>query len=197
MAKIRTFFNNTLALAIVLALALGAVWFFRGRFQIDRPVAQEPPASPAPDQPVTPTPATEPKPTITPTQPAAGIPPDDLPDPTWTPAIVLPDATSPPTPTFVPTPTATPINPKEETILELKSLAGQLALSPDGQELAFVQSSQDLSRSELWKLNLPEQKSILLSESANFPKWSSDGQTILFERWYWGNCSGRLFRSLL
>jgi Tol biopolymer transport system component len=191
--RIQSFLSNFTTLVLLLALVLGLVLFFS---RIAQRPAQAPDSEPTPSpletatllpdtkEQATPGPAftAEVDPTLT-AVPAE--PQDDRPEPTWTPVIILPDATSPPDPTPVPTPTATPINPGEELLLELKSLAGQLAISPDDQEIAFNQLSPDRSQNQLWKFHLTDKQLTKLSEFGGIPEWSPDGQAITFLRRYW------------
>ncbi len=185
MEKIKDFFSNAVTLALLLVLGIGAILFLSNRSQNDELTAQTTKPTPTPIVEKTSlTPTIEKKVTPTPTVDTT-IPEDDRPEPTWTPVIVLPDATSPPDPTPIPTPTATPVNPKEEILLKLESLAGQLAISVNDQDIAFNQLSADGSRNQLWKFNLLNKQLTRLSEFGGIPQWSPDGQAITFLRRYW------------
>jgi dipeptidyl aminopeptidase/acylaminoacyl peptidase len=195
--RIQSLFSKVLLLVLLLALAIGLVFLLSNPSQnegrTNQPSVQAFDSnSPLPTPTLaigkeTQSPVDEKAtstPTVTPPTTTSDLP-DDVLEPTWTSAIVLPEGTSPPRPTPLSTPTATPVNPKEELLVELQSLAGQLAISPDDQEIAFSQVSPDESRRQLWKLNLADGQTTILSDSGIRPQWSPDGQSVLFERTYW------------
>jgi|GEM_PF-2353583 len=186
MKNVKKFFNNILMLALLLALGIGLVLFLNSRSPegvltsqaneaTSTPVqiAQEPTATSTPEP--TPTVTTEPTPTE--------VAEDDQPEPTWTPVIILPDATSPPDPTPIPTPTATPVNPGEQLLAQLPHAAGNLALSPDSQTLAFDQAESPRGDTypQVWKLDLTSKKLVKLVDQAENPVWSPDGQKIAYQ----------------
>jgi Tol biopolymer transport system component len=189
MKKVQSVISNMTVLILLLMLGLGLVLLLSSRSQDSDSSSQPTPlALVSKSLPATLTPVAV-KPALTPRQVVESSPepigPEDIPAPTWTPVIILPEGTSPPYPTPWPTPTATLINPGEELLLELKSLAGQLAISPDDQEIAFNQLSPDGSQNQLWKFSLTDKQLIKLSEFGGIPEWSPDGQAITFLRRYW------------
>ncbi len=179
MKKIKNLFNNALTLVILFALGVGLALFLSSRSQNSQPAAQAPDST----SPLsTPTPVVETA-TPAPATPTAGPPPDDTPEPTWTPVIILPEAPPPTLPPPPPTLTPTPVNPKESLIVKLPNAAGNLALSPDGQTLAFDQAESPRADTypQFWTLDLVSKKIAKLADKAYSPVWSPGGGKIAFQ----------------
>ncbi len=182
MRKIKNFFGNTFILVLLVILGAVLALFLSSRSQNGQPAAQ------ATETAVTPSPTAE-KVTATsaPATRLAEPPKDDIPEPTWTPAIIFPKGTPPPLPSPPPTPTATPVNPNESEIAAFDVPVGGLAISPDDQKLAIVAALKFLPEqggnivNQLWIVDLNSIKVEKLDVYGRHPVWSPDGQYILFE----------------
>jgi len=171
--KIQAVLNNLGVLIFLLVLGLGLMLFFARNGNLTAQNSDTKPTSP-------------PISTNTPTV-ASNEPQDDLPEPTWTPAVVHPVGTPPPLPSPPPTPTATPINPNENVFISFDVPASLGAISPDGKILAFNRwqvETKGNPYNQVWLLDLISKQTTKLVEVGTVgtdQTWSSDGKKLAYQ----------------